>query len=105
MSNRAKGSRNELKAVKKLEADGWLVYRVKGSTKWNKNVDIFNLWDICAKSGIHTKWIQVKTNQKRDIAKHQEFAAKHCSPTESAEVWVYKDRVKEPRIIVLTPVR
>jgi hypothetical protein len=34
MSNRVKGSRNELKAVNELIKDNWIVYRVPASRKW-----------------------------------------------------------------------
>lgn len=91
MSSRAKGSRSEVKAVKELERDGWIAYRVPPSRMWQKSQDMFGLWDICAKRGIETKWVQVKVNQKRDIKLHKEFVEKHCSPYESAEIWVYKD--------------
>lgn len=45
---RAKGFANERKAEKILEEEGWTVQRVKGSTKFAKNVDFFGLWDILA---------------------------------------------------------
>lgn len=92
MNSRAKGNRNEVKAVKELEKDAWIVYRVKGSTMFNKNVDMFGLWDLCAKKGMLTRWIQVKTNKKPCMNEFEHFAAHYCSPYESVEVWVYKDR-------------
>ena len=91
MNARRKGSGNELKAVKELERQGWFVYRVKGSTKYNKNVDIFGLFDLVAKKGLETIWVQVKTNKKPKMDKFRNFYAKHCSFYESVEVWVYKD--------------
>lgn len=102
MSTRRKGNRSELKAVKELEADGWRVYRVKGSTKFNKNVDMFNgLFDICAKKGKYTKWIQVKTNRPVPMKPFEEFKYKYCSEYESVEQWVHYDRKGFRKIVVL----
>lgn len=89
---RKKGSRSELKAVKELEADGWLVHRVKGSSKWNKNVDMFSLFDLCAKKDSVTLWIQVKTNKKPPLDKYSKFKEEYCCEYENVEVWVYTDR-------------
>lgn len=67
MNTRAKGNRAELKAQKQLEFDGYLVHRVKGSTKWNRNVDIFNLFDLFAirkePGEVRCKLIQVKSSK------------------------------------------
>jgi len=91
VSSRRKGNRNELRAVKELEADGWLVYRVKGSFKFTRNVDLFGLFDIAAKQGPFTRWIQVKTNRMPNLQPFREFKRKYCSSTESVEVWCYRD--------------
>lgn len=108
MNTRSKGMRNERKAVKELEADGWLTYRVKGSTIFNRNVDIFGLWDILAiKNKTSTmldenwtaiKLIQVKTNQKPPLKPFKTFIRKY--PGLDCEIWIYKDR-KEKEVIVL----
>ena len=79
MSKRAKGNRSERKAVKELEEDGWLVYRVKGSTKFNKNVDVFGLFDIIARKDGLTKWVQIKTNKKPVLKPFQEYKYKYCT--------------------------
>ena len=106
MTTRQKGNRSELRAVKELERDGWLVYRVKGPTKFNKNVDIFGLFDIIAKrplkretknlltspSDPDTIWLQIKTNKKPPLGPYTEFKKKHCSLFERVEVWVWHDR-------------
>ena len=81
VNTRSKGMRNERKAVKELERMGWLTYRVKGSSKWNRNVDIFGLWDIFAiqQCGDHTETIliQVKTNKKPILKPFKTFAKKY----------------------------
>lgn len=91
MSNRSKGARSELKAVKELEADGWIVYRVKGTYRWIKNCDMFDLFDIVAKKGKLTRWIQIKTNHKPKMESFKEFFDAYCSEYESVEVWVFRD--------------
>ena len=111
---RAKGMRNELKAEKELISQGYLTYRVKGSTKFNKNVDIFGLWDIyCIKEKVGPlnirincfvprrtiiKLIQIKTNQKPSLKPFKEFAKKYSEI--DCEIWIYKDR-KEKEVIML----
>lgn len=91
MSNRSKGNRNERKCVLELEKDGWLVYRVKGTTKFNLNCDIFSLFDICARKGKKIKWVQVKSNKKPNLKPFKEFYDRYCNEYESVQVWVMKD--------------
>lgn len=100
MSSRRKGNRNELKAVKELEEGGWLVYRVKGSTRWNRNVDMFGLFDLCAKRGKNTRWLQIKTNRKPAFGPYKDFKANHCSEYETVEVWVYIDYKSSKRWLI-----
>ena len=102
---RKKGFRNERKCVDELEKNGWLTYRVKGSTKFNKNVDIFGLWDILAikpylfVGKTRMRLIQVKSNQKPSLVKFRAFKKKY--PDFECEIWIYKDRVKDPEVIKL----
>lgn len=87
--SRSKGNRTELKAVKELEKQGFLVYRVKGSTIFNKNVDIFSIFDIfCIKPNI-SRLIQVKTNKKPNLKIFEDFKIKY--PQFNVEVWVWYD--------------
>ena len=80
-----------MKAVRELRKTGWLVYRVKGSTKFNRNVDIFTLFDICAKKNKITLWLQIKSNRKPVLTPFEDFKKKYCCKHEKCEVWVYKD--------------
>lgn len=98
MSNRRKGARSEMKAVKELESDGYLVYRVKGSTKWNANVDIFGIFDIIARKEKFTRWVQVKTNNKPKMEPFKEFFDRYCSEYETVEVWNFRD-YKEKQVL------
>lgn len=47
MSSRSKGMKNERRAQKELEQEGWLVHRARGSTMYNREVDIFGIFDLC----------------------------------------------------------
>ena len=96
-------------AVKELEKDGWLVYRVKGSTPFNRNVYLFNLFDIfCIKNVgyvnagrsnrvlIFRKYIQVK-HQKPPLREFIEFKKNYCSPRDDVEIWI-KERGRFEKI-------
>jgi Holliday junction resolvase len=90
LTARAKGQRTERKAVEELEKQGYLVYRVKGSTKFNKDVDIFSLFDILCVKPNESRLIQVKTNQKPPLEPYNKFSQTY--PQFKCEVWVWKDR-------------
>ena len=102
MNTRAKGNKTELRAVKELEKEGWLVYRVKGSTKFNKNVDIFGLFDILALKGnigpTRKKLVQCKTNNKPKLKPFKEFKNEYYDF--EVEIWVYYDRYGFDKIIL-----
>jgi Holliday junction resolvase len=100
MSSRSKGNRNERKAQVELEKEGYLVYRVKGATRFQKNVDMFSIFDIVAKKGHYTKWIQVKTNKKPVLKPYEDFQKNYCSEFESSEVWIHIDRKGWRKILV-----
>jgi Holliday junction resolvase len=90
VNSRRKGNRAEVKAVKQLESQGFLVYRVKGSTRFNKCVDIFNLFDILAVKPMETLLLQVKTRDKPKLQPFEEFKKKYSQF--NVQVWVWKDR-------------
>ncbi len=105
---RKKGQRNEIRAEKKLLQEGYLVYRVKGSTKFNLNVDIFNLFDILAikLSPIppfkqYRRWIQVKTNKKlygKGLKEFENFGKNYCDSYDSVEIHIWWNRGKNKKI-------
>lgn len=92
MSNRSKGNRAERKAELELQKDGWITYRVKGATKFIKNVDIFSLFDIVARKDRNIRWIQVKSNRQATIQPYKDYYYTYCSPNESVELWTWQDR-------------
>lgn len=91
INRRAKGMRVERKAVESLELQGFLVYRVRGSSnRFNLNNDIFGLFDILCCKGGETRLIQVKSSQKPNLKPFAEFKAKY--PQFNVEIWVWKAR-------------
>ena len=89
INTRAKGNRIERKAVEHLEQQGFLVYRVRGSSnRFNQNNDIFSLFDIFCCKHSETRLIQVKSSQKPNLKPFAEFKAKY--PQFNVEIWVWK---------------
>ena len=62
MNTRTKGSKAELEYQKRLEAEGWIVERVKGSSKFSKSVDFFGIADLIALNSQGIRLVQVKSN-------------------------------------------
>jgi len=95
---RAKGRRNELRAFKELESDGWIVEKAKMGSKFEKNKDFFHLFDLLAIKKIRRRtiirWIQVKSNVCPKYVREaiKGFAETYFDKSNFAEVWVYKDR-------------
>lgn len=90
---------NERKAKQLLEASGWEVERrVRG--QWTH--DFFERYDLIAMHPVHGwKLVQVTSNVNKP-PEFREFLALHkVPPGTSKEIWIWYDRVKEPRIIVL----
>ena len=92
---RSKGMRAEHEYELMEQAKGRLTYRVKGATKFNRNVDIFGLFDLLSIDG-NTKrryWIQVKSNKrpsKREVQELKEFKFKWLTQMGDYIVWATK---------------
>jgi len=87
MASRQKGNRSENRAVNELKRNGWLIYRVRGSSNmFQKSNDIFGLFDIVAKRNRETLWIQVKTNRKPPLRKYISFRERYCGISEQVQV-------------------
>jgi|SRR3989304_4146383 len=103
MSTRSKGRGAEKEVEEILLKEGCIVFRVKGSTKFNRSVDMFKLFDMEAIEkhptfGIVVRRIQVK-HQQPSMIPFREFYKLWCdeSPKHSVEIWV-KVRYKGWRI-------
>ena len=99
MSTRSKGRRNELKAKAILESLGYLVHLVDMPSRFKLEQDLFNMFDILALNKDELRWIQVTTNRLKPPAERARLASFIGPGTK--ELWVFKDGVKEPRIILL----
>ena len=103
VNTRRKGNRSQLRAVKELEKDGWLVGIVERVGKFIKQKDLFGIGDlICVKHDCvfwddvfrtEIKIIQITSNKPHPHKKFKEFAKKYSESYLSIEQWVYKDRI------------
>ena len=95
MSNRSKGSKYEIEFEELLISFGFTTQRVKGSTKWNKNVDFFGKWDITAFDDKSWLLVQVKTDYRKKVHKDlKEWFDKNKPPYTCA---IYAIRTKGRR--------
>lgn len=103
MNTRQKGRKHELDCKKALEADEWRVIISPTPQRWQKmkdgGTDFFGLFDLIAVKKNLIRFIQVKSNKdstgrqwKKDAVYFKQVAGS------TVEIWVYIDRVKEPRI-------
>lgn len=89
MSKR-KGTRNEHKAIKTLEAAGYYCTRAAGS---------LGIFDIVAISKGCIRLIQVKTNENCRAAEREALEQFKTLPANAyKEIWIYKDYAREPII-------
>ena len=95
MNRKGKGSRNERRARDILKGLGCdLVIKAGGS---------LGLFDLIALSGEydHAILLQVKTNRKPSKVEMELLKAFQCPKFARKEVWVFKDRVRNPEIVEL----
>lgn len=62
MNTRQKGAKAEIEYQHRLEEEGFIVERVKGSTKFAKQVDFFGIADLIALGADGIKLVQIKSN-------------------------------------------
>lgn len=102
VNNRAKGRRNELRAKKALEALGYTVELAKPSSRFQRQNDLWGLWDCVAVRQDDVRCIQVKSNSSRPSLAWRVAAKSWKAPAYfTRELWIYKDRQKEPTVMVL----
>jgi len=92
IKTRKKGLRIQLKAIKELESEGWLVGRVERVGKHIKTKDLFGLWDLVSLNPHQIKFIQIRCNQAHTHKKYQSFAVQYCREGLQLEQWVWIDR-------------
>lgn len=92
MNAKAKGNRQEHKAMRILEAAGYSCCRSAAS---------LGAWDIIAVNGQGLRLIQVKSNRPPAPAERETLALFQAPPGATREVWVFHDRRREPTITLL----
>lgn len=94
MNRAAKGSRIERKARDLLEALGYDVTRAAAS---------MGVFDLIAIHPTHTKLIQVKggVDPRASGAELEAMSEYRCPANHSRELWLWTDREKYPRVVVL----
>jgi Archaeal holliday junction resolvase (hjc) len=92
MSKR-KGSRNERKAMKILQAAGYNTTRAAGS---------FGMFDVIAINAQGLRLIQVKTNRDASPIERETIALfDGLPPNAIKEIWIFRDYAKEPIIKII----
>lgn len=97
MNTRSKGRIAENEYAKILEDKGYTVQKVKGTLKFNKNVDFFGIFDLIAFNKEEWLLVQVKTNQTRGFKKifNEWLANNPLPPNTSVILAVRYDRKPE----------
>jgi len=94
MNAKRKGSRNERRAIKILEAAGYHCTRAAGS---------LGIFDIVAVSRQGVRLIQVKTNRPPCPAERETIELFDGIPENaSKEVWIFQDYARRPIITTVT---
>lgn len=89
MNAKAKGNRQEHRAMKILEAAGYACTRAAAS---------LGVFDIVAISGQGVRLIQVKSNRPPCPAEREAIELFPVPPNASKEIWVFRDRQRAPII-------
>lgn len=101
MNTRAKGRKNEKRCEGQLVEWGYTVQLAPMPQKFSTQNDLFGLWDIIAVSGKRVRFVQVKSNQNANKEWYERARSWQCPKDCTKEVWIYYDRVKDPKIILL----
>lgn len=90
--------RKEVKDEKELQFNGWTTYLVPPSRQWQKQEDIFGLFDLFCVMNLDEKGkfrlIQVRTNKLPSLKPFMEFKDEFRCDDLSVEIWVYYEKGK-----------
>src|SRR3990167_11418418 len=95
MNARAKGMRIEALAEKQLIAKGYVTYRVKGSTRFQRNLDIFGLFDVIAIKRL-VEYTEIRLIQVKGYKVYKSFYNPFKAFKEdykdafNIEIWIHK---------------
>jgi len=93
MNTRQKGTRTRTKCKELLKTMGWLIDVVEKTGKFNKETDMFGLFDLHSinEDGF-VNYIQVTCNRNHPHKKYQAFADKYGKPNIMVQQYVWIDR-------------
>ena len=93
MNAKAKGARAERRARRMLELQGWTVVRAAGS---------LGPFDLVAFNRERLRLIQVKTNRGPSEEEWEALSDFNCCPPITRrEIWLFRDGVAQPEVIIL----
>lgn len=101
MNTRAKGRRNEFRCRDALVALGYVVELSRPASRFSVQNDLWGLWDVVGVRHDGIRFIQVKTNHTATKDWRRRAIEWHVPNNATKELWIYYDRVKEPKIVVL----
>lgn len=113
MNSRAKGAQIEREAETRLQQDGWATIRVAGASKFQQRVDFFAKensgygFDIIAKKGKQTRYIQVKYRAGRTTSVspryYMPFVREYLCEHDTAEIWTRKKSYTKFYQVIIKP--
>ena len=90
--SKAKGTRNEHKTMRYLEALGYACTRAAAS---------LGLWDVIAVSPHEVKLVQVKTNRWAGTVETEQMVEFRVPHHVSKELWRWDDYARQPKVKIL----
>jgi len=91
-TTRRKGNRNQLKAIKSLEEEGYEVAKVEQKGKFVPIKDMFGLFDLVAINPSNIMFVQVTSNRPHTHKEYLEFSKKYTNPDPLIIQMVWVDR-------------
>jgi len=92
MNTRQKGNRNQRKCIEYLENLGWKVSKAEQGGKFNKEKDLFGLFDLVAFRAQQVMFVQVTTNVPHTHKNYKAFADEHGYSNIIFKQFVWYDR-------------
>ena len=92
VNTRAKGGRVQRQAISYLEKKGWHVAKVEVGGRFEKNKDMFGLYDLCCVRRNKCLFVQVTTNRPHTHKDYHAFSIKHQIPGVAIIQMVWYDR-------------
>jgi len=89
-------SKYEIKAKKELEAEGWKVDDKRGMSRFSKNRDFWNRFDLVAvKKGSPLRWISIKGHNRGSKEHRLELSDFWLPEGNTKELWIWPANKKK----------